>query len=144
MTRMNPLRRVAATAAIAGVTGFGAVALASPALAADSTTAASTSVSVTDDRTAADAPAGTAAPSDFIHSPVPTKPIDVTIGPIKIKLSGVAAQIYQTVEANLYAAQGYQITFTKDGVLAIGKKVCDPTRSADWNKGCVLPNGPRF
>jgi hypothetical protein len=172
MTRMNPLRRLAATAAIVGITGFGAVALAGPAL-ADETAPATTSVSVE-----APAPAASPltmseliaglfskeksignvdlskidAPTDMtsndlmaiLHStanpsPLPQGAVQMKVGSLKFTFSAPVAQKVQTIVANFYAAQGYQIAYNAKGVLVIGKRICDDSQSKDWNKGCVKP-----
>ena len=159
MTRstISPLRRLAATMATLGVIGFGAVAVA-PAALADVTPVASvdasTAAPATDPAAVTPAPDVTTAPpapevvptnaNGQIVSPTPDKAIEIKLGALKIKLVGQAAQVYQTIEANLYAQQGYQVSFDQHGVLVIGKKICDPTKSAAWNKGCVNPGGARF
>ena len=161
MTRstISPIRRAVATLAVAGVAGISSVALAPSAL-ADEAPAAPVDVSAwavallpapvevpLPDSIAAlqQALAETATPTpDTIESPVPDKPIEVKLHWLKLKLSGQDAQRFQTIEANFYASQGYQVTFTEDGMLVIGPKICDPTKSAAWNKGCVMPDGPRF
>jgi hypothetical protein len=177
MTRMNPLRRLAATAAIVGVTGFGAVALAGPALAdttapADTPSASvetSSTVSVTMPELVAGlfskensvgsvdlARIATMTPMTMhdltgaIHStatmsPLPAGAVQVKVGPLKLTLVAPVAQKVQTILANFYSAQGFQVTYNLKGVLTIGKRICDDTKSKDWNKGCVNPaTDPRF
>jgi hypothetical protein len=171
MTRMNPLRRLAATAAIVGITGFGAVALAGPALA--DTTAPDTTVS-TSVATPAAPPVtmselvaalyskeksvgnldlgkvDTLTPmtmddltrivySTDNQSPLPQGAVQVKVGSLKFTFAAPVAQKVQTIVANFYAAQGYQVTYNAKGVLTIGKRICDVTKSKDWNKGCVNP-----
>jgi hypothetical protein len=170
MTRMNPLRRLAATAAIVGVTGFGAVALAGPAL-ADTTAPAATSTSVDSPivpgLSTSDLIAGLFSKEKSIgsvdlskvdtmtpmtmddltavinsadnQSPLPAGAVQFKVGPLKLTLSAPVAQKAQTIVANFYAAQGYQVTYNAKGVLTIGKRICDDTKSKDWNKGCVNP-----
>jgi hypothetical protein len=160
MTRMNPLRRTAAAVAILGVTGFGAVALASPALA--DTGAPAVSV---------EAPAKPVKPigelnlpavkginlGDLmsakheadgmgIQSPLPDGPVTLKLGPVKLALQPQVAQQVQTVAANVYADLGYQVAFTERGLLTIGKKICDLSQPKDSarNKDCTMPGGPRF
>jgi hypothetical protein len=174
MTRMNPLRRLAASAAILGVTAFGGVALASPALADDSTTPAATSSSTAVD--SSDLLAGLFSKqkavgsvdlpkevtlglgdimsarndSDPAHqSPLPTGAVQFKISGLKLTLPAQVAQPVQSVIASFYAAQGYQVTFSeKTGVLVIGKKLCNPTKpmTDKANKDCVVltPDGGRF
>src|SRR4051794_38158311 len=179
MTRMNPLRRFAATAAIIGATSFGAVALAGPAL-ADETAPAAASVSV-DAPAPVATPAPAAAPAltmnDLIAglfskeksigsidlakideltpmtmddltagmrstanpSPLPQGAVQVKVGKLKLTLSAPVAQKAQTIIANFYAAQGYQLTYNSKGVLTIGKRICDLSKSKGWNKDCVNP-----
>jgi hypothetical protein len=171
MTRMNPLRRLAATAAIVGVTGFGAVALAGPALADTTAPAAPSSTSVATSSapsvTMQDLVAGlfskeksvgaidltkidTPTPmtmndlTGIIHStlnpsPLPAGAVQVKVGPLKLTLAAPVAQKVQTILANFYSAQGYQFAYNAKGVLVIGQRICDVTKSKDWNKGCVTP-----
>lgn len=151
MTRMNPLRRLAASAAILGVTAFGGVALAAPASAAPLTPTGAVAT--------ADEPVGTVAlPSldsmtlgDLLGglrgadgmqqlSPLPEGPVVVKIGPFKLTFQPDAAQNVQNVIANFYEDLGYQVAFNQKGVLVIGQKICDPAKSDKWNKGCVVPD----
>jgi hypothetical protein len=153
MTRMNPLRRLAATAAIIGVTGFGAVALASPAMAAPG--------GATAEETASVAPVGEVALPSLdtmtvgdlmgslhkakamkIKSPKPDGPVVIDIGHFTMTYTPESAEKAQTVIANFYDGLGYRVVFSKKGVLVIGQKICDPTKSDKWNKGCVEPDGP--
>lgn len=126
MTRstISPLRRIAATVALAGVAGLGAVAVAPAALAATTTT-------VTDTTVPAPAPPPAPAPAPAtdplvytangrVLSPMPTVPIQVAGG--QATLTGRAAQAYQTALANMYLREGYQIAFMQDGVLVVGPK----------------------
>lgn len=132
MTRstISPLRRVAATLATFGVLGFGAVAVAPAALADDQAPVAAVSQT---------------APS-YIQAPLPDGPIPVSVGfgHATVTLPPHAAQVVNTIQANLYASQGYQVTFTESGMLVIGPKICDPTKSDAWNKGCVTAGSDRF
>ena len=171
MTRMNPLRRLAATAAIVGVTGFGAVALAGPALADTTAPAATAATSVQPSSTPAvrmsDLLAGLFSKEKAIGtidlakidtltpmtlndltavinsaanpSPLPAGAVQVKVGPLKLTLSAPVAQKVQTIIANFYAAQGYQVTYSEKGLLTVGKRICDLTKSAGWNKDCVNP-----
>jgi hypothetical protein len=171
MTRMNPLRRLAATAALVGVTAFGAVALAGPALADETAPAATSSTSVVapvaPPVTMSDLVAGlfskeksignldlgkveTLTPmttSDMTAiinstanpSPLPQGAVQVKVGSLKFTFSAPVAQKVQTIVANFYTAQGYQVAYNAKGVLSIGKRVCDDTKAKDWNKGCVNP-----
>ena len=170
MTRMNPLRRLAATAAIVGVTSFGAVALAGPAL-ADTTAPAAPSVSVSAPTTSpvsmSDLVAGLFSKEKSIGSidltkidemtpmtiddltavvnstanpsPLPEGAVQVKVGKLKLTLSAPVAQKVQTVIANFYAAQGYQLAYNAKGVLTLGKRICDDAKSKGWNKDCVMP-----
>lgn len=172
MTRMNPFRRLAATAAIVGVTGFGAVALAGPAL-ADTTAPAATSsttavapstqsISMSELLAGLFSTAKTVGSLDLTKiqtltpltiddltgifsstanaSPLPTGPVQLKVGALKLSLAAPVAQKVQTVLANFYVGQGYQIAFNDKGVLVIGSRICDLTKSADWNKDCVTVN----
>ncbi len=155
---ISPIRRGVAALAIAGVAGVGTVALAPAALADQAPASGNVSalaagllpapvdVPLPDAIVALQqALAETATPTaDTIESPVPDKPVEVKLGWLKIKLTGQDAQQFQTIEANFYANIGYQVTFDQHGVFVIGKKICDPAKSAAWNKGCVNPGGPRF
>jgi hypothetical protein len=151
MTRMNPLRRLAATATVIGVTGIGAVALASPAMAAPGGAAV--------EDTSAVAPAGEVALPSLdsmtvgdlmgslkkadkmkIKSPKPDGPVVIDIAHFKVTYSADAAEAAQTVIANYYDDLGYQVAFSKKHVLVIGEKICDPTKSDKANKGCVIPD----
>lgn len=149
MTRMNPLRRLAATAALVGVTGFGAVALAAPAMADPGGSVAAPSdmavatvelpslqpMTVGDLMGSLNKARGMA-----IQSPVPTVPVVIDIARFTLTYTPQAAQVAQTVIANFYSALGYQVGFSKlTGALAIGDKICDPAKSASFNKGCVDP-----
>jgi hypothetical protein len=164
---ISPLRRIAAVAAIAGVTALGGVALAPAALADDGTTAP-----------AAVAPAPAAKPAKApelklvlpnvkdsgitwpavlsaaqnpaglpLQSPLPDGIVTWDLGGgMKLRLLPQVAQQVQTVAANLYSQAGYLVAFNEDGLLAFGKKICDPTQPKDSvrNKGCSDPHGPRF
>lgn len=150
MTRTNPLRRLAASAAILGVTAFGGVALAAPAMAAPAAPAAATVKPVaavgevtlpsTDAMTVGDLMGSLHAAADMtIQSPVPEGPVKVDVGPLKLTFGAGAAQSVQSVIASFYDALGYQYAFNSKGVLVIGQRICNPAKSAAWNKGCVNP-----
>lgn len=149
MTRIHALRRLAATAAVIGVTGFGAVALAAPAMAAPGgASAAATDQSVgtvvlpaLDPMTVGDLMSGLSKAGGMtIQSPVPDGQVVVDIAHFELAYAPQAAQTAQTVIANFYSKLGYQFAFsTMDGLLVIGDKICDPTKSAKWNTGCVVP-----
>lgn len=156
MTRMNSLRRTAATATILGVTAFGGVALAAPAMAAPGGATAAD--------TAAVAPAGEVALPSLdamtvgdlmgslgkadklkVKSPKPDGPVVIDIAHFKLTYTPDAAQTAQTVIATFYDNLGYQVAFSKKNVLVIGQKICDPTKSDKWNTGCVtLDSSTRF
>jgi hypothetical protein len=151
MTRMNPLRRLAATAAIVGVTAFGAVALASPASAepggapAEDTTAVAPVGEVAlpslDSMTVGDLMGSLKkAPKMTIKSPKPDGPVVIDIAHFTVTYTPDVAQTAQTVIANFYGDLGYQVAFSKKHVLVIGAKICDPTKSDKANKGCVDPD----
>jgi hypothetical protein len=65
---------------------------------------------------------------------------------MKLVLVPQVAQSVQTIAANLYAQADYPVAFTENGLLTLGKKLCDPTQPKDSvrNKGCTMPGGPRF
>lgn len=132
MTRstISPLRRIAATLATLGAIAFGAVAVAPAALADDTAPAAVASAS---------------APT-VIEAPLPAGPIPVVLGlgHATVVLPPHAAQVVNTIQANLYASQGYQIAFLQDGELVIGNKVCDPNKPLDKQKDCVPADATRF
>jgi hypothetical protein len=131
---ISPLRRVAAVAAIAGVTGLGAVALAPSAL-ADPMKATTTPYTTVVDHSG----------HEWIVSPMPDKKIDVKIGKYKMKLYGWAAQAYQSLEANYDVQHGISIWFDEHAILQTGPAPCDPTRNAEDQPGCVLKHDvPRF
>jgi len=152
MSTMSPLRRLAATATVIGITGLGAVALASPAMAAPG--------GAPDADTSAVAPAGEVALPSLdsmtvgdlmgslkktdkmkIKSPKPDGPVVIDIAHFKLTYTPDTAEAAQTVIANFYDDLGYQVAFSKKHVLVIGAKICDPTKSAKANKGCVTPDG---
>lgn len=171
MTRMNPLRRLAATAAIVGVTAVGGLALAGPAL-ADTTAPASTSTTTVQSSSSSssvrlgDLLAGLFSKEKSIGSidltkvenmtpmtlddltaifdpsvdasPLPTGAVQLKLGALKLTLSAPVAQKVQTVIAHFYTVQGYQVAYNAKGVLVIGKRICDATKSAAWNKDCVV------
>jgi hypothetical protein len=154
MTRTNPLRRTAAAAAVVGVTTFGAVALASPAL-AGTTPAASAQVSSAGYEVALPVIPGLtvatimssahAAPPLTIQSPLPAGRVAFVIGMITLPpVPAQPAQAIQTVAGNLYAQQGYQVSFDMHGLLIVGQKVCDPRKPAGKQKDCVPADAPRF
>jgi len=74
-----------------------------------------------------------------VQSPVPDGPVKVDVGPLKLTFDADAAQSVQSVIASFYDSLGYQYAFNTKGVLVIGQRICDPTKSATWNKGCVDP-----
>ena len=127
---ISPLRRVAA---VAGVAGLGAVALAPSAMAdpLKPTTTAYTTVTGQDGQL-------------WIVSPMPDKKIDAKIGRYHVKLNGWAAQAYQSVEATYDVRQGISIWFDEHGLLKTGPAPCDPTRPAEDQPSCVDKGGPRF
>jgi hypothetical protein len=127
---ISPLRRIAATLATVGAIGVGAVAVAPAALADDSAPA-----------TPVAAPASV---STYIQAPLPAGPIPVVIGKITVVLPPKAAQVINTIEANLYVAEGYLVNFTANGELVYGKKPCDPNKPADQQKNCVPVTASRF
>lgn len=150
MTRTKPLRRLAASAAVLGVTAFGGVALAAPAMAAPAAPATAVSkpapavgevkLPSTDAMTVGDLLGSLhAAAGMTIQSPLPDGPVKVDIGRLKLTFDAVAAQSVQSVIASFYDALGYQYAFNSKGVLVIGQRICDPAKSAAWNKGCVTP-----
>ena len=151
MTRTNPLRRLAASAAVVGVTAVGGVAMAAPAMAApggapdaDATATApvgEVALPNLDTMTVGDL-LGSLKKADKmkIKSPKPDGPVVIDIAHFKINYSPEAAQTVQTVIANFYDDLGYQVTFSKKNVLVIGQKICDPSKSAKWNTGCVNPD----
>jgi hypothetical protein len=141
---------MAAAAAIVGVTGSGGVALAGPAMAAPADPASAVAQAKTtppagvvelpklDPMTVGDVMGALhAAQGMAVQSPLPDGPVNFEIAHLKISMTPERAEQAQTVIANFYDALGYQTAFTKKGVLTIGKKVCDDTKSKDWNKGCV-------
>jgi hypothetical protein len=155
MTRMNPLRRLVATAALIGVTAFGVVAVAGPAMAAPVAHAAAPAKPVppagvvvlpaTDTMTVGDIMSSLrAADGMTLQPPLPIGPVKFDIAHVKLTFAPEAAQQVQTIVATFYDDLGYQVVFNDKGVLVIGKKICDPAKSKDWNKGCVNPDGPRF
>lgn len=133
MTRstISPLRRIAATLATLGALAFGAVAVAPAALA---------------DETAAPAAVASASAPTFIEAPLPAGPIPVILGlgHAKVVLPPHAAQVVNTIQANLYVSQGYQVAFLEDGELVVGKKICDPKKPLEKQKDCVPADATRF
>jgi len=135
MTRMHPLRRLAATAAVLGVTAFGGVALAAPALA---DTSDAVSYPVLDRNVAGEVvlPDGVRvgdlmslkhlADGMSIRSPLPDGSVRFVIGRVQLTMPAQAAQAVQTVIANLLSGQGYDVAFTKAGVLVMGLPSADP------------------
>lgn len=133
---ISPLRRGVAGVAILGATALGGLAVAPNALAAEPSPTASSAAAL--------APSPHAATQTWIVSPLPDAPIPVAVGQTTMTLPPRAAQVLQTKLANDYAQQGYQISFDQDGRLVIGPKLCDPTKPADEQLGCVAADGARF
>jgi hypothetical protein len=145
---ISPLRRIAAVAAVAGVTALGGVALAPAALAAPDAPPAPKAAKA--DPLVVSLPDMTAIP-DFvkpndpgrIESPEPDAWVSFQSdkkGRYSATLPPKAAQVFQSVLANEYKSLGHLITFNQDGALVIGPKICDDTKSKDWNKGCLKSN----
>jgi hypothetical protein len=155
MTRRNPLRRLVATAALIGVSAFGAVAIAGPAMAAPVAHAAAPAKPVppagvvvlpaTDTMTVGDIMSSLrAADGMTLQPPLPIGPVKFDIAHVELTFAPEAAQQIQTVVGTYYDDRGYHVVFDDKSVLVIGQKICEPDKSKDWNKGGVNPDGPRF
>jgi hypothetical protein len=155
MTRLSsPLRRMAATAAIIGVTGFGSVALAPMAFASDSGTPVTAHLAPPALQTVLPLPAVVSLPTIMstihlsgtlpIQSPLPSGPVTLVLGAHQQTLPAQLARSVQTVAANVYSQLGYQVAFTSQGVLVVGNKICDPAKATATNAGCVAPTTSRF
>jgi hypothetical protein len=155
MTRstLSPVRRFVAALALAGVAGLGAVAVAPAAYAGDKVAEVKevkplevNLPEITGINGLPALPALLNRPNldEIIQSPLPDAPITFKLDHFKITVPAEPAQRAQSVLATLYDAQGYQIAFDKHGRLVIGKRICDPTKSKDWNKGCEKPTDSRF
>jgi hypothetical protein len=161
MTRstLSPVRRFTAALALAGVAGLGGVAVA-PAAYADDDDDRKTAVVV--EAVDNSGPLAVALPEitgvkgnvvlpalvsyrsnrlALVQSPTPDAPVTFTVDRFRLTLNPVHAQKAQTALATLYQFHGYPVVFTARGTLVIGPRTCDPTKSGDWNKGCVSPGG---
>ena len=141
---ISPLRRIAAVTAVAGVTAIGGVALAPAASAAPGGNGAKADALVVALPEMTAAP-GSIKPSDpgYVESPLPDASVSFESdmkGRYSATLPPRAAQVFQSVLANEYKSLGHLIIFNEHGALVVGPKICDDTKSNDWNKGCVPSN----
>jgi hypothetical protein len=158
MTRstLSPARRLAATLALAGVAGLGAVTVAPAAAAAEApvvvdapevtTTFTVVLPEITGVKGIPALPAllNRTAKDITIKSPKPDVPVTFVLGKFAIELEPKLAKEAQSALATLYSVNGYPVAFTTRGVLVVGPRTCDPTKSAEWNIGCVTPTSGRF
>jgi hypothetical protein len=150
---ISPLRRIAAVAAVAGVTALGGLAVAPAALAdqgGNGQASAGTALVVALPDMTADPTAVKRNDAGYIQSPLPDASVSFRSdlnGRYSNTLPPRAAQVFQSQLANQYASLGHLITFSEHGALVVGPKICDPSQSTAWNEGCVsstVTPGGRF
>ena len=73
-----------------------------------------------------------------IQSPLPDGPVVIDIAHFTLTYTPEAAQSVQTVIANFYDTLGYQVAFSKKGVLVIGQKICECTVTESKSQGATL------
>ena len=147
---ISPLRRIAVVAAIAGITALGGVAVAPAALADQGGNGVGSADAPWANALVVAMPEMTADPAlvhkkdpAYIESPLPDAWVSFVSdknGRYSATLPPRAAQVFQTLLANEYSSLGHLVTFNDHGALVIGPKICDPTQSTDWNKGCIDSN----